>query len=75
MSDPQYTWFSFVKKILEFLRFVISFFRGRKDIEAQKQKDKFDKTTSDIKSEYDKIEKEKQDKEKDELDKRLKNLF
>jgi len=74
MPDSQYTWWTFIKKIGEFIAFIFSFFRGRKQEQQQRQREKFDKTSNDIKEGYNKIDKEK-DTPKDDLDKRLKNLF
>jgi hypothetical protein len=75
MDNNPPTWFSFIKKIYDFFAFVISFFRRRKEIEKEKQKEKFDKVVSETKTSFDNIDKEKQAKQEDDLNKRLKNLF
>ena len=67
MPDNSYTRWNLFKKIWQFLYYIFSYLRNRK-------KDKFNKVSDDIKEEYDKIDK-KNNTEKDDLDKRLKNLF
>lgn len=72
MSDNKYNWLSFIKKIFEFIRFIISFSKNKKELEAQKQKDRFNNVASDLKQKYDKIDNQPN---KDDLNKRLKNIF
>lgn len=74
MEENSYSWWTFIKKIGEFISFLFSFFCGRKKVQQQQQQERFKKTSDEIKEGYDKIDKEK-DTSKDDLDKRLKNLF
>lgn len=67
MPDNSYTRWNLFKKIWQFLCYIFSYLRNHK-------KDKFNKVSDDIKEEYDKIDK-KNNTEKDDLNKRLKNLF
>jgi len=75
METNQYSWLSFLKKVIDAIKYIILFFIGRKKEEKKQEYNKFEKDNEKINDSYAKIDKEKEDKKKDDLDKRLKNLF
>ena len=75
MSDDQYSWFSFLKKIVDFFGYIFSFFSNKKKEEDKEQQDKFDKTNAELKANYEKLDKEAQKRKENDLNKRLNHLF
>jgi len=73
MADNQYTLFELFKRFCGFIKYLLFFFISKKD--DKKQDDKFNQTSIDLKTEYNKIDKEKEDKKNNDLDERLKNIF
>lgn len=63
-----YSYISFLKKCYEFLAWIFDFFRGRK-------KQENDKINIDLKNEYNKIDKEKENNKEDTIENRLNNMF
>jgi len=66
------SWINFIKRLKEFIGYVLGFFRQRKE---EKQKRRYQKIGREIKKGYNKIDKKKEKKKKDPIEKRLDNLF
>jgi hypothetical protein len=64
----EYSYMNFLKKCYEFIAWIFSFIRGRK-------KQTNDQINADLKSNYDKIDKEKEAKREDDVKDRLNNMF
>jgi len=63
-----YGYFNFLKKCYEFIVWIFSFFRGRKEQEINQ-------ADIDLKEGYDKIDKEKESKKEDNIENRLNSMF
>jgi len=66
------SWINFIRRLKEFIRYVLGFFGQRK---KEKQKRKYQKIDNEVKKGYNKIDKKKEKKKKDPIEKRLDNLF
>ena len=66
------SWINFIKRLKEFISYVLGFFRQRKE---KKQKRRYQKIGNEIKKGYNKIDKKKAKKKKDDVEKRLDNMF
>ena len=65
---PNTSYISFFKKCWEFLVYIVSFFRGRKQEEV-------DKVNVDLQNDYNKIDQDKEDGKQNNTQDRLNNLF
>ena len=75
MATNQYSWLSFLKKVIDAIKYIILFFIGRNKERDKQEYIEFKKDNEKINDSYSKIDQEKEDKKKDDLDKRLNNLF
>jgi hypothetical protein len=69
MADNNYTLWNLIKKIWDLLIFLVEFFSGRK------RKQVIQKTTEELKNLYDAVDKQAEEKKKDDIEKRLNNMF
>ncbi len=71
----EYTWISLIKKVFSAIKYLISFFIGRKKEQDKMEYEEYKKDNAKIEEKYSKIDQEKENKKNDDLDKRLNNMF
>jgi methionine salvage enolase-phosphatase E1 len=71
----QPTWLSFIGKLVEFVRYILFFFKSRKEQELQKEQEEKNKVKKQIEKGYREIDKRSEKKKQDDIQKRLDNLF
>ena len=69
MANNNYTLWNLIKKVWDLLSFLVEFFTGRK------QKKLIQKTTEELKNNYNNIDKQNEEKKKDDIQKRLNDMF
>lgn len=70
MVSNRYSWWNFIAKIIEFIKFLLSFFKGRKEEDKQNKQNIINK----VEQGYNKIDEENKNKP-EKLNDRLQNLF
>ena len=73
--DNKPTWPLFIAKVIEFIRYLLSFFKRRKEEQQKIQQEKKDKAIRQVKNGYAEIDEDREKKKKDDIQKRLNNLF
>jgi translation initiation factor IF-3 len=68
MSDPQYSWFTFIGKIIDLIKYFFS-------TKAQKKEEEQKKSNEIIQTQYNEIDAQKEAKKNEDLEKRINNLF
>ena len=74
MND-QPTKLTLFKKLIEFIKYFLSFLRHRKEEQLRKEQEEKEKIKKQIEDGYAKIDKREENRKKDDLQKRLDNLF
>jgi hypothetical protein len=69
MVNNNYTLWNLIKKVWDLLSFLVEFFTGRK------QKKIIEKTTDELKNNYNAVDKQNEEKKKDDIQKRLNDMF
>lgn len=69
------SWLDFFRKLWEFIKYTLSFLKSRKQEQQQQAQEEKNKITDKIKKDYAKIDKKKEEVEKNDIQKRLDNLF
>jgi len=69
MANNNYTLWNLIKKVWDLLSFLVEFFTGRK------QKKIIEKTTDELKNNYNAVDKQNEEKKKDDIQKRLNDMF
>ncbi len=68
MSENKYT-------ILEFIKYILSFFLHRREKAEVDRNKKLNKTVDELDGEFKKIDDKKEDKKQEDIEKRLNNMF
>lgn len=68
MSDNKYSWW-------EFIKYIIDFFLNRKRQKEEEKAAEFKKVSDSVKNEYDQIDKDKEKQKDSDVENRLNNVF
>jgi hypothetical protein len=68
MSQNTYSWW-------EFIKYIIDFFLNRKKQQQEEKEEEFKKTSDNIKNEYDKIDRDKEKQQDKNVEDRLNSAF